>query len=92
MAIKQPDYYEILGVLRDASQEEIKRAYFEAAHRLHPDKNKAPGETEIFLGIQKAYEVLSNSKRRAQYNATLPSVQHESNPSCVTRSASAAGT
>jgi len=72
MAEKPKDYYAILGVLRDASQEEIKRAYHEAAQRLHPDKNVAPGETEIFLEVQQAYEVLSNPKRRAQYDSTLP--------------------
>lgn len=66
------DHYATLGVLRDATQEEIKRAYLEAAQRLHPDKNVAAGETELFLGIQQAYEILSNPKRRAQYDATLP--------------------
>jgi len=66
------DHYATLGVLRDATQEEIKRAYFDAAQRLHPDKNLAPGETELFLEIQQAYETLSNLKRRAQYDATLP--------------------
>ena len=65
------DYYGLLGISRDASQEEIKRAYFEAAQKLHPDKNKAAGDTEIFLGVQQAYEVLSNPKRRAQYDAIL---------------------
>lgn len=72
MAPEQPDYYAILGVRRDASQEEIKRAYFEAAQKLHPDKNTAAGETELFLGAQQAYETLSNPKRRALYDATLP--------------------
>jgi Ca-activated chloride channel family protein len=69
---KKPDYYAILGVTRGASQGEIKRAYFEAAQRLHPDKNKAFGETEIFLEVQQAYETLSNLGRRKKYDATLP--------------------
>ncbi len=75
-----PDYYAILGVFRDASQEEIKRAYFEAAQRLHPDKNVAAGETELFLEIQQAYEVLSNPKRRNLYDATLPPEIAENSP------------
>jgi len=72
MSSKNPDYYVVLGVFRDASQEEIKRSYFDAAQRLHPDKNVAAGETELFLEIQQAYEVLSNPKRRNLYDATLP--------------------
>ena len=67
MAPEQQDYYAILGVARDASQEQIKRAYFEAAQKLHPDKNTVAGETELFLGAQQAYETLSNPKRRALY-------------------------
>lgn len=76
----QKDYYALLGVLRDASPEEIKRAYYEAAQRLHPDKNKQAGETELFLQIQQAYEVLSNPKRRSQYDATLPKQETSSAP------------
>jgi len=72
MASKKTDYYAVLGVFRDASQEEIKHAYFDAAQKLHPDKNVAAGETELFLEVQQAYEVLSNPKRRNLYDATLP--------------------
>ncbi len=72
MPERRKTYYALLGVLRDASAEDIRRAYFESAQRLHPDKNRVPGETELFLDVQQAYEVLSNPQRRAQYDATLP--------------------
>ncbi len=66
------DYYAKLGLRRNASPEEIRQAYFEAARRLHPDKNFAPGETELFLDVQEAYEILSNLKKRARYDESLP--------------------
>ena len=72
MSPQRQDYYSILGVSRDASQEEIKRAYLEAAQKLHPDKNTTVGETELFLDVQQAYEALSNPKRRSEYDASLP--------------------
>ncbi|HEY6073026.1 MAG TPA: DnaJ domain-containing protein, partial [Anaerolineales bacterium] len=78
MGSKQSDFYESLGLPRDATQEEIRRAYHEAAQRLHPDKNQAPGETEMFLNVQQAYEVLSNPARRAQYDLTLPPQEESS--------------
>src|SRR5512142_3361326 len=71
MPERRKTYYALLGVPRDASLEEVRRAYFESAQRLHPDKNQLPGETELFLEVQQAYEVLSNPQRRAQYDATL---------------------
>ena len=73
-------YYALLGIFRDATQEEIKRAYFESAQRLHPDKNEAPGETEIFLDVQQAYEVLSNPEKRAKYDRSLAPEKEEASP------------
>src|SRR5512141_322935 len=68
----RPDFYTILGIPRNASLEEIHRAYLQAARQLHPDRNSAPGDTELFLGAQEAYETLSNPKKRAKYDSTLP--------------------
>jgi Ca-activated chloride channel family protein len=66
------DFYDLLGLTRDASAEDIRHAYFEAARRYHPDKNIAPGDTELFLGVQEAYEVLSNPQKRVKYDLSLP--------------------
>lgn len=71
MPTKRPDFYALLGLLRSATQEEIRRAYHKAAKRLHPDTNQAPGETELFLDVQQAYQVLSDPVRRSSYDATL---------------------
>ena len=72
MGANEQDYYAVLGILRDSSPEEIRRAYFAAARKFHPDQNRLPGETELFLQVQRAYEVLSNPERRMQYDRTLP--------------------
>jgi len=60
------DYYQILGVPRDASDDEIKKAYRRLAHQYHPDK--PGGDEKKFKEINEAYEVLSNKEKRAQYD------------------------
>ena len=60
------DYYKILGVEKTASQEEIKKAFRKLAHKYHPDKNG--GDEEKFKEINEAYQVLSDEKKRAQYD------------------------
>lgn len=62
------DYYEILGVSRDADKEEIKRAYRRLARKYHPDVNNEAGAEERFKEINRAYEVLSEPETRERYN------------------------
>jgi molecular chaperone DnaJ len=62
------DYYEILGVSRDADKEEIKQAYRRLARKYHPDVNKEPGAEERFKEINRAYEVLSEPDARTRYD------------------------
>jgi molecular chaperone DnaJ len=67
MAIKR-DYYEILGVPRDASDEEIKRAFRKAAQRHHPDVDTSDGAEERFKELNEAYRILSDRQRRTAYD------------------------
>lgn len=60
------DYYEILGVSKNATEDEIKRVYRKLAHQYHPDKNK--GDDKKFKEINEAYQVLGNKEKRAQYD------------------------
>jgi molecular chaperone DnaJ len=62
------DYYEVLGVSRDASQEEIKKAYRKLARQYHPDVNKAPDAEAKFKEAKEAYDVLSDEQKRATYD------------------------
>lgn len=62
----QKDYYNILGVSKNASDEEIKKAYRKLAHQHHPDKTG--GDEKKFKEINEAYQILSNKEKRAQYD------------------------
>lgn len=67
MASKK-DYYEILGVPRNATKEQIKDAYRRLAMQYHPDRNKSPDAEEKFKEISEAYAVLSDDEKRRQYD------------------------
>src|ERR1700722_17281058 len=63
------DYYEILGVARNASEEEIKKSYRRQAMKHHPDRNaNDKASEENFKQIKEAYEILSDGRRRAAYD------------------------
>jgi len=68
MAVQYKDYYEILGISRDASKDEIQRAYRKLARKFHPDLNKGAGSEEKFKEINEAYEVLKDPAKREKYN------------------------
>ena len=66
------EYYYRLGVSKDASQDEIKRAYRKMSKKYHPDINKEPGAEEKYKEVQEAYETLSDDQKRAAYDQYGP--------------------
>ena len=70
MAASKRDYYEVLGVSRNASDEEIKKAFRRLAKQYHPDANKEPGVEARFIEVKEAYEVLSDPQSVLPTTAT----------------------
>src|SRR2546430_17666688 len=68
MATTDRDYYELLGVQRNANDADIKRAFRRLARELHPDVSEAPDADEQFREVVEAYEVLSNTETRDLYD------------------------
>ncbi|MBI4004845.1 DnaJ domain-containing protein, partial [Candidatus Roizmanbacteria bacterium] len=66
------DYYEVLGVNKNATAEEIKKAYRKLALEWHPDRNKSTEAVAKFKEINKAYEVLADQKKREMYDQLGP--------------------
>src|ERR671925_141788 len=65
---KKRDYYEVLGISRNANKEEIKNSYRKLALQDHPDRNKDAGAEEKFKAISEAYAVLSDDEKRKRYD------------------------
>src|ERR1022692_1484782 len=62
------DYYDVLGVNRGASEDEVRTAFRKLAFKLHPDRNASPDAETKFKEINEAYEVLSDQQRRREYD------------------------
>ncbi|XP_020515138.1 dnaJ homolog subfamily B member 9a [Labrus bergylta] len=68
LILAKRDYYDILGVPKDASERQIKKAFHKLAMKYHPDKNKSPDAELKFREIAEAYETLSDETRRRRYD------------------------
>ena len=64
------DYYEILGVTKKSTDDEIKKGYKKISLRVHPDKNRAPKAEEAFKKVNQAFTCLSDPRKRAIYDQT----------------------
>ncbi|CAN1824935.1 Chaperone protein dnaJ 49 [Linum perenne] len=67
---KKKDYYEILGVDKSCTVDDVRKAYRKLSLKVHPDKNQAPGAEEAFKSVSKAFQCLSNEESRNKYDVT----------------------
>lgn len=77
--MNSPTYYQILGIERDATILEIKKAFRKLALKYHPDQNNKEGSESKFIRINEAYIILKDPKARKRYDATLPKIDSEFN-------------
>jgi len=68
--LSKKDYYDILGVPKNASEDDIKKAYKKLAIKFHPDKNHAPKAVEAFKKVSAAYACLTDKEKRKIYDLT----------------------
>jgi len=68
MTTSKKDYYDVLGIAREASEEDIKKAFRKLALEYHPDRNKTEGAEDKFKEVNEAYQVLSDAKKRTTYD------------------------
>lgn len=89
-----PDFYQILGVSRNATQDEIQRAYRKLARAHHPDVNRDPGAEDRFKEVSEAYDVLHDPETRRRYDAFGPDFRRipaDADPDSWNRAAAGAG-
>ena len=83
MANNKRDYYEVLGVSRNASDDELKKSFRRLAKQYHPDANKEQGAEARFIEINEAYEVLSDPQKRAAYDPAKHRAANQITPHAV---------